>query len=342
MAKSTKSMTVPKAMREKFERITAITDEFAQQHLNDEYATLIRQATAALCRKRPSPLTSGKDHSWACGISHAIGMANFLFDTSQDPHISATDLYAWFGVGNSTGQGKSKKVRDLLDIGQLDPDWCLPSKLADNPMAWLVSVNGMILDARSAPQQVQEQLVAAGLIPYVPNQNQTKTATVELPPPAVTPIERPPDALYVLSVMLIEGPVTEAFAEAHPQVIRTIEIKGSQTLAALHQILFQAFDREDEHLYEFQVGGRGPQDPNARRYGLDTAMDTDLTGEVAKTNLNDLNLVEEEIFGYWFDFGDDWWHMIEVKAIRAKAGKGKYPKITDRVGPSPPQYADFD
>ncbi|MGD1932577.1 MAG: plasmid pRiA4b ORF-3 family protein [Leptolyngbyaceae cyanobacterium] len=342
MAKSTKSMTVPKAMREKFERITAITDEFAQQHLNDEYAKLIRQATAALCRKRPSPLTSGKDHSWACGISHAIGMANFLFDTSQDPHISATDLYAWFGVGNSTGQGKSKKVRDLLDIGQLDPDWCLPSKLADNPMAWLVSVNGMILDARSAPQPVQEQLVAAGLIPYVPNQNQTKTATVELPPPTVTPIERPPDALYVLSVMLIEGPVTEAFAEAHPQVIRTIEIKGSQTLAALHQILFQAFDREDEHLYEFQVGGRGPQDPNARRYGLDTAMDTDLTGEVAKTNLNDLNLVEAEIFGYWFDFGDDWWHMIEVKAIRAKAGKGKYPKITDRVGPSPPQYADFD
>ncbi|MEL6398892.1 MAG: DUF6398 domain-containing protein [Cyanobacteria bacterium J06626_4] len=177
MAKSTKSTTVPKAMREKFERITAITDEFAQQHLNDEYATLIRQATAALCRKRPSPLTSGKDHSWACGISHAIGMANFLFDASQDPHISATDLYAWFGVANSTGQGKSKKVRDLLDIGQLDPDWCLPSKLGDNPMAWLISVNGMILDARSAPRHVQEQLVTAGLIPHIPGETGVTAAS---------------------------------------------------------------------------------------------------------------------------------------------------------------------
>ncbi|MEL6398891.1 MAG: hypothetical protein AAFR26_07380 [Cyanobacteria bacterium J06626_4] len=158
----------------------------------------------------------------------------------------------------------------------------------------------------------------------------------------VTPIERLPETLYVLSVMLIEGPVTEAFAEAHPQVIRTIEIKGNQTLVALHQILFQAFDREDEHLYEFQVGGRGPNDPNARRYGLDATMDAELVGEVAKTTLNDVNLVEAEIFGYWFDFGDDWWHMIEVKAIQAKAGKGKYPKITERVGPSPPQYADFE
>ncbi|NEQ46380.1 MAG: hypothetical protein F6K00_23685 [Leptolyngbya sp. SIOISBB] len=152
-----------------FDLITAITDNFAVQHLNAEYATLIRQATAALCRKRPSPLKSGRDRSWACGISHAIGMANFLFDSSQDPYISASELYAWFGVSSSTGQSKSKQVRDMLDIGQLDPEWCLPSNLGDNLLAWLISVNGLILDPRSAPPQVQEQLAAASLIPYVPD-----------------------------------------------------------------------------------------------------------------------------------------------------------------------------
>jgi hypothetical protein len=103
MAKSRKSEDVPKAMEEKFNSIVALTDEFAQRHLNQEYARLIRQATAALCRKRPSPLEKGQAKTWACGVTHAVGMVNFLFDSSQNPHISATELYQAFGVAASTG-----------------------------------------------------------------------------------------------------------------------------------------------------------------------------------------------------------------------------------------------
>lgn len=55
MAKTQKSENVPNAMQEKFNSIVAIADDFAKQHLNDEYSQLIRFATAALCRKRPSP-----------------------------------------------------------------------------------------------------------------------------------------------------------------------------------------------------------------------------------------------------------------------------------------------
>ena len=100
MAKAKKSENVPKAMQEKFDLIVAITDNFAKQHLNIEYAKLIRFATAALCRKKPSPLVKGREKTWACGISHAIGMVNFLFDPSQNPHLSAKELYAWFGVSS--------------------------------------------------------------------------------------------------------------------------------------------------------------------------------------------------------------------------------------------------
>lgn len=350
MAKAAKSETVPKAMQEKFDSITAITDEFAKQHLNDEYALLIRQATAALCRKRPSPLMSGREKTWACGITHAIGMVNFLFDSSQEPHVSAKDLYALFGVGASTGQGKSKQVRDMLNMHQMDPNWCLPSLIDQNPLAWMISVDGMILDARSAPRAVQEQLAAAGIIPYVPNAEGGDSTTQRLgnqPQKVERPtIERAPDTLYVLDVSVIDGPITEEFLERNPEVTRTIEIKGSQTLAALHQILFKAFDREDEHMYEFQVGGKGPQDPAALRYGLTSPfknMDDDIDGAVEQTTINDLNLTEGEFFGYWFDFGDDWWHVVEVKEIgKKKAGKGKFPKITNRIGASPPQYADFE
>lgn len=169
MAKAKKSATAPPAMQEKFDRITALTDAFAQQYLNSEYAELIRLATAALCRKRPSPLLTGKAETWACGITHAIGMVNFVFDSSQNPHVSASEIYKAFGIASSTGQGKSKIVRDALKMSQMDPNWCLPSRVADNPMIWMVMVNGFIMDARSAPRPIQEIAFANGLIPYIPD-----------------------------------------------------------------------------------------------------------------------------------------------------------------------------
>jgi hypothetical protein len=169
MPKAPKSETVPQPMQEKYDRITTLTDTFAQQHLNDEYAQLIRQTTAALCRKRPSPLNSGKDHTWACGIIHAIGMVNFLFDSTQTPHISPTELYATFGINPSTGQSKSKNIRDTLKMRQFDPDWSLPSKIATNPIVWMVIINGVIIDVRSAPRPIQEVAYTAGLIPYIPD-----------------------------------------------------------------------------------------------------------------------------------------------------------------------------
>jgi Domain of unknown function (DUF6398)/Plasmid pRiA4b ORF-3-like protein len=357
MAKATKSEKVPPAMQEKFDQITALTDNFAQQHLDDEYAQLIRLATAALCRKRPSPLNSGKPVTWACGITHAIGMVNFLFDPAQTPHISAGDIYKTFDVSGGTGQAKSKLVRDALKISQWDPDWCLPSKLGDNPMAWMVEVNGFIMDLRTAPRQLQAAAFAKGMIPYIPadqakpatsptRTRRTPTNPTPTSPTRTTANPASADALYTLDVCIVDGPVTEKFVKQNPIISRTIVIKGDQTLADLHRIIFKAFDREEEHMYEFQVGGTGPNDPQARRYVLpmafDLGQDDEPAGEVNHTTIAALGLSLDEAFGYWFDFGDDWWHQINVMAIAPTAPKGKYPKITERVGASPPQYADFD
>jgi hypothetical protein len=169
MVKAKKSENVPKAMQEVFDKIVAITDEVAEKNLNEEYAQTIRYATAALCRKRPSPLLKGRVKSWACGITYAIGFVNFLFDRSQDPFMSAADLCAAFGVSKSTGGNKSKEVRDILKTFQRDPNWCLPSEMDNNPMAWLISVNGFMIDARNAPRQIQELAYEKGIIPYIPD-----------------------------------------------------------------------------------------------------------------------------------------------------------------------------
>lgn len=168
MAKVNKSEKVPAEMQGRYDEIVKITNEFCSKHLNKEYAQLIRFATAALCRKRPSPLVSGEAKTWACGITHAIGMVNFLSDKSQKPHIPSSELCQKFGVSSSSGQAKSKIVRDALDMSQFDPNWCLPSKLESNPLAWMITVNGFIMDARNAPREVQEIAYQKGLIPYIP------------------------------------------------------------------------------------------------------------------------------------------------------------------------------
>jgi hypothetical protein len=41
-------------------------------------------------------------------------------------------------------------------------------------------------------------------------------------------------------------------------------------------------------------------------------------------------------FGYWFDFGDDWWHGIEVLDIDESVPSGRLPRVVRRVGACPP------
>jgi len=169
MSQVKKSENVPKSMQEKYKSIVELTDSFSKENLNEEYAQLIRYAVAALCRKRPSPLDKGKANSWACGATHAIATVNFAFDKSQTPSIGASDLYKKFGVGESTGQGKSRLVRDLLNMRQFDPHWTLLSKMKNNHMAWMLSVNGMTVDIRTMPREAQEIAFEKGLIPYIPD-----------------------------------------------------------------------------------------------------------------------------------------------------------------------------
>jgi hypothetical protein len=65
-------------------------------------------------------------------------------------------------------------------------------------------------------------------------------------------------------------------------------------------------------------------------------------GDIKRTTIASLGLKVDEAFGYWFDFGDDWWHQINVVAIEEKAVPGRLPKVIKRVGKSPPQYPDWD
>jgi len=163
-----KSESVPKAVEPFYSAIVSLTDAVCQQHLNNEYAELARRLAATLARKRPSPIIRGKPEIWACAIVYALGTVNFLFDKTQNPHMQADELCTAFGVSQSSAAKKAKQIRDMFNMYQFDPKWCLPSNIDKNPFVWMLQVNGIIVDIRRMPREMQVIAYEKGLIPYIP------------------------------------------------------------------------------------------------------------------------------------------------------------------------------
>lgn len=164
-----KSPNVPKKLQPKFDEIMALVEPVCDEHLDQEYAELSREMTATLARKRPSPLSSGRANTWAAAIVWTIGRVNFLTDKSFAPYMSAADLAEAFGVGKGTVSSKSGQIWKMLNLMQFDPNWTVASKVDSNPMIWMLSINGFIMDIRDAPREAQEQAFEKGLIPYIPD-----------------------------------------------------------------------------------------------------------------------------------------------------------------------------
>jgi hypothetical protein len=161
--------SVPKKMQARYDEVVDLTDAFCEAHLTDEYAQLCHRLAAKLSRKRPSPLARGRAKSWAAAIVYTVGRVNFLFDKGQTPHMRADELCRKMGVSQGTASAKSTQIMDMFGIFQMHPEWTLPSQMDDNPMAWMIMVNGLIVDVRHLPRKIQEEAYRKGLIPYVPD-----------------------------------------------------------------------------------------------------------------------------------------------------------------------------
>ncbi|MCC7087037.1 MAG: MarR family transcriptional regulator [Pirellulales bacterium] len=204
-----------------------------------------------------------------------------------------------------------------------------------NQMVKLLEKKGLILRQPGHARAIQV-LVPEDEIPPWKDRKQKATLRSKATWHPIKVAPAPLANLYVVSVYLAGGPVSKKFA--NKEISRAIEIRGDQTLEELHRAIFKAYDRWDEHLYEFQFGKRpfdpaGPNyrtpDPPSRKKGI---------GNASKVMLDDLDLKPDRVFGYWFDFGDDWYHQIRVERIEQAIPTVTYPRVIRRVGKSPPQY----
>jgi hypothetical protein len=82
---------------------------------------------------------------------------------------NGTPLHEEISGNNQKFAGLTINERvDLLKSGQVAPHWTLPNRMGDNPLAWLIQANGLLVDARQVPREIQEAAFRRGLIPYLP------------------------------------------------------------------------------------------------------------------------------------------------------------------------------
>lgn len=159
------ALRIPAALRDRAREILALTDQACIRHLDTEYAHVCRQLVGRLARKRPSPLVRGDTQIWAAGAIYAVGQVNFLFDRSQQPYMTGDRLAACLGVVKTTMANKAALINKTLNIGIFEPDLTRPAMLEQHPLAWLVEVDGLIVDARMLPLELQDEARRRGLIP---------------------------------------------------------------------------------------------------------------------------------------------------------------------------------
>ena len=106
---------------------------------------------------------------WACSIVYTLGQINFLSDRAFPPYMSMAELCGGFGVAQSTAGNKAADIRKMLKVERFSAEWSLRALVDRNPLIWMLKVNGFFMDIRNAPREAQEEALAQGLIPYIPD-----------------------------------------------------------------------------------------------------------------------------------------------------------------------------
>jgi hypothetical protein len=51
----------------------------------------------------------------------------------------------------------------------------LQSQVEKNPLTWMADINGLIVDLRYMPREVQEGAFAKGMIPHIPSDRENQS-----------------------------------------------------------------------------------------------------------------------------------------------------------------------
>lgn len=119
--------------------------------------------------------------------------------------------------------------------------------------------------------------------------------------------------------------------EIEPEIWRRVDVPLGMSLKGLHDVIQAVFGWEDDHLFEFRIGGKA--------YGI-PAPDEDfgepaLNAKSAKLEMLVRKGVRE--LDYIYDFGDNWRHVVRIEDVRRAEDGSMYPRYVAGARRGPPE-----
>lgn len=141
--------------------------------------------------------------------------------------------------------------------------------------------------------------------------------------------------------------------DIEPVVWRRVLVPARFTLSGLHRVVQASFGWQDYHLHRFEIGHVRYEnleivewDPPGREWcerlladGVDRAeveMLCSRPRDERKTRLGDLVDRGVREIRYVYDFGDDWWHRIEIEGVE-QVEVGRLPALLSGERSAPPE-----
>lgn len=123
-----------------------------------------------------------------------------------------------------------------------------------------------------------------------------------------------------MTVYVFDAKLEEWNPNVRAPASRKLALPATETLADLHQLIQQAFNWEDDHLYSFWLDGKFWGDDESE-YTLPFDLD-ERGGQSSEVEMDTLGLERGQKIAYIFDFGDEWRVTLKLSEVRDGGGTG--------------------
>jgi hypothetical protein len=117
---------------------------------------------------------------------------------------------------------------------------------------------------------------------------------------------------------------------------RKVVLSGKHTMNTLHDMILDAFDFDDDHLYSFFMDGV--------KWSTDcitSPYDNDGQPVATEIQIGEIGLEQGQRFLYLFDYGDEWTFVVEVENIQELDSVPFKPYLMEGKGKAPAQYPEY-
>lgn len=158
-------------------------------------------------------------------------------------------------------------------------------------------------------------------------------------------MERPTknDKVYIFRISLDPK---NPYSRVKKEVWRNIAILGSQNLYKFAESIINAFGFDFDHCFGFFDNFK-KRFESENKYELfadleDQGIESVDSKSVKKTKIKQVFKNKEDKMLFYFDYGDNWEFIVQLKDIKDPDLKKSYPQTIESLGKAPEQYPSYE